>query len=172
MGLFSFVGKALGSVAKIGLGLIPGGGIAKTALGLAGQLLQHKSAGPMKSTPLKYGVATAYGVPTLRAQPRPVLRNPMIQSTPAVLRASPVMPGGGIATSQGIMAPGGGLPPASYGGRSGGPKRKRRSSSSRRSSRARSGKKSRASGKRLKFGSPAWRKKYMKRSGKRGRAKR
>lgn len=172
MGLFSFVGKALGSVAKIGLGFIPGGGIAKQAIGLAGQLLHHKQAGPMRSTGLKYGVATSYGVPTLRAQPRPVLRNPMIRPTPAILRASPVMPGGGVATSQGIMAPGGGLPPATYGGRSGTQKRKRRSSSSRKSSLTRKRRSSGGGGRKLKFGSPAWRKKYMKRSGKRGRRKR
>lgn len=168
MGLFSFVGKALGAVAKVGLGLIPGGGVVKQGLGLVGSLLQHKQ--PMGATQTKYSVATAYSVPTLRAQPRtPVLMghykrpmSPGYSLPPSALRASPVMPGGGVATSQGIMAPGGGLPPATYGGRSSGKGRKRKSKASRRSSRARSSSKRRTGGRKLKFGSPAWRKKYMK----------
>ena len=168
MGLFSFIGKAVKAVAGTALGLVPGGGLVKTALGVAGHLLAHKQ--PMSTGAQKYSVATAYGSPTLRAQPRIPNLNVYRRSTgvgytppPAILRASPVMPGGGVATSAGIMAPGGGVPPATYGSRSsGGGKRKRRSSSSRKSSRARSGKKRRSGGRKLKFGSPAWRKKYMK----------
>jgi hypothetical protein len=161
VGLFSFIGKAVKAVAGTALGFIPGGGIVKTALGVAGHLLAHKQ--PMATSGTKLSVAHSYGVPTLRAQPRPVLPGgSRMPSTPAVLRASPVMPGGGVATPQGIMAPGGGLPPAAYAGKSGGgAKRKRRSSSSRSSSRKRSGKKRGSGGRKLKFGSPAWRKKYM-----------
>ena len=163
MGLFSFVGKAIGKIAGTALGLVPGGGIAKQALklggGIVGHLLAHKQ--PMSSTGTKLSVAHSYGVPTLRAQPRPGIPGSGYR-TPAVLRASPVMPGGGVATSQGIMAPGGGLPPASYGGKSGAPHRKKRkSTSARSSSRKRSGKKRGSGGRKLKFGSPAWRKKYM-----------
>lgn len=167
MGLFSFIGKAVKAVAGTALGLIPGGGIVKTGLGLVGSLLQSKQ--PMAQTATKQSVATAYSIPTLRAQPRvpqiAVYKKPMAPGyslPPAVLRASPVMPGGAVATSQGIMASGGGLPPATYGGRSGAKKKKKRSSSSRRSSRARSSSKRKTGGRKLKFGSPAWRKKYMK----------
>lgn len=158
MGLFSFIGKAVKAVAGTALGFIPGGGVAKSLLGVAGHLLAHKQ--PMASTGTKLSVAHSYGVPTLRAQPRPAIPGAGYY-TPAVLRASPVMPGGGVASPQGIMAPGGGVPPASYGKSGGGGKRKRRSSSSRSSSRKRSGKKRGSGGRKLKFGSPAWRKKYM-----------
>jgi hypothetical protein len=163
VGLFSFIGKAVKSVAGAALSIIPGGGVVKGALGIAQHLLQAKQ--PMQSTPLKYTVATAYSVPTLRGQIR-LPGGSKVPTSAASLRASPVMPGGGIATSQGIMASGGGVPPASYGSSrsSGGTKRrKRRSSASRRSSRARSGKKRKAGTRKLKFGSPAWRKKYMRR---------
>lgn len=167
MGLFSFLGKAVKAVAGTALGFLPGGGVVKQAAGIVGHLLHAKQ--PMASTGLKHTVATAYTVPTLRAQPRlppmSVFKKPMSPGyapPPAILRASPVMPGGSIATSAGIMAPGGGVPPATFGGKSsGGRKRKRRSSSARKSSRARSGKKRRSGGRKLKFGSPAWRKKYM-----------
>jgi hypothetical protein len=164
VGLFSFLGNAVKKIAGTALGLVPGGNIAKGVLGVAGQLLSHKQ--PMGSAATKYQVARGYGIPTLRAQPRPVLPGGI--TTAAARRASPVMPGGSIATSAGIMAPGGGLPPASYGGSkssSGTRRRKRKSSSARRSSRKRSGSKRRSGGRKLKFGSPAWRKKYMKRRG-------
>lgn len=177
MGLFSFLGKAVGKIAGTALGIIPGGGIAKSALGLAGALLSHKQ--PMGASRTKYSVATAYGIPTMRAQPRApqisVFKKPMggFAPPPATLRQSPVMPGGAVATSAGIMAPGGGLPPATYGGRhTGGKRTKRKSSSARRSSRARSGSKRKSGTRKLKFGSPAWRAKYMRRSsGKRRRGK-
>ena len=173
MGLFSFIGKVAGAA----LGFVPGGGIIKQAAGIAGHLLHAKSR-PMSTTGLKYGVATAYSTPTLRAQPTYSQNLAYTQAALArasqggfrvpasTLRASPVMPGGGVATSQGIMAPGGGAPPNQFGGSrrsSGGRKRKRKSSAARSSSRARSGSKRRKGGRRLKFGSPAWRKKYMKR---------
>jgi hypothetical protein len=167
VGLFGSIGKLFGGVVKTALkvapSVIPGGSVVKSLAGTALGLLHHKT--PMSSTPIKIQMAGRAPIPILRGQ------SPMYRSTttsPAVLRASPVMPGGGIATSQGIMAPGGGLPPASYGGKrtaSGGRKRKRRSASSSRSSRARGGSKRRKTGRKLKFGSPAWRKKYMKRRG-------
>jgi hypothetical protein len=163
VGLFSFLGKAVKAVAGTALGFIPGGSIAKGALSAASTLLAHKQ--PMAATAQKYTIARGYGVPTLRAQPRPILPGGAM-STPQALRASPVMPGGSIATSAGIMAPGGGLPPASYGtsrGSTGKRRKKRKSASARRSSRKRSGSKRRSGGRKLKFGSPAWRKKYMKR---------
>lgn len=163
MGLFSFIGKAVKGIAGVALGVVPGGGFAKTALGLAGSLLAHKASGPMQSTPLKIRVAQAYNPNVLRGRPMAVpIRPGGVVASPPVLRASPVMPGGAVATSQGIMAPGGGVPPATFSSRSSGTKRKRRSSASRKSSRARSSKKRSSGGRKLKFGSPAWRKKYLK----------
>jgi hypothetical protein len=167
VGLFGSIGKFLGGVAKVAVkvapSVIPGGSVVKNLAGTALNLLHHKT--PMSSTPMKIQMANRMPIPILRAQ-TPAARAAI--SSPAVLRASPVMPGGSVATSQGIMAPGGGLPPATYGGSrqgSSGRKRKRRSPSSSRSSRARGGKSQRSKGRKLKFGSPAWRKKYMKRRG-------
>jgi hypothetical protein len=169
MGFFSFIGKAVkgiakvvGGVAKVAAPLALGGPLGGVAGGILGNLLHSKS--PMSATPLKIRVAGGQSIPILRAK----TPNPVIHSSAAVLRQSPTMPGGSFASPAGIMAPGGGLPPATYGGRKatgGGKKRKRRSSSSARSSRARSGKKRKSGGRKLKFGSPAWRKKYMKRRG-------
>lgn len=165
MGFFSFVGKAIkgvakvvGGVAKIAAPLALGGPLGAAAGGILGNLLHSKS--PMSSTPLKINIAGRAPISILRAKaPAAPSYTPSVRA----LQASPVMPGGGVATPQGIMAPGGGLPPATYGGRKGGGrKRKRRSSSSRSSSRKRSGKKPGGAGRKLKFGSPAWRKKYMK----------
>jgi hypothetical protein len=164
VGFFSFIGKAIGAVAKVATSVIPGGGVVRTVAGIAGHLLQHKA--PMQSTPQKLNIASVFGTNILRARPRYIPST--VPISPPVLRQSPVMPGGAYATPQGIMAPGGGLPPASYGslkGSTGKRKKKRRSSSSRKSSRARIGSKRRSGGRRLKFGSPAWRKKYMKRRG-------
>lgn len=170
MGFFGFIGKAIsgvakvvGSVAKVAAPLALGGPLGavagKLAGGLLGSVLHSKS--PMSSTPLKINVLGSGGgfsVPILRAKPTTTY------STPRIAAASPVMPGGAIATPQGIMAPGGGLPPATYGARrTAKSKKKRRSSSSRRTSRARSSsKRRRGSGKRkLKFGSAAYRRKYL-----------
>lgn len=176
MGFFSFVGKALKSVvgvAKIVAPLAIGGPIGAAAGALAGgtifgkgkvgsrlnllsnQLLSSKS--PMSTSPLKINVlGSSRSIPILRAKAA------VSPSTARVASNSPVMPGGSIATAQGIMAPGGGVPPSHYGGsRSSGKRRKRRSTSSRRSSRARSSRKRRGGKRRLKFGSPAYRKKYL-----------
>jgi len=170
VGLFSFVGKALGAVAKTALGFVPGGGVVKTIAGVAGNLLQHKT--PMQTAMQKYQIASRHGTETLRGKvmPRATLgkfggRLPggAPFSTPVLRAASPVMPGGSIATPQGIMAPGGGVPPATYGGRrTGAAKKKRRSSASRRSSSARSSGKRKSGKRKLKFGSAAYRKKYLK----------
>lgn len=172
MGFFSFIGKAIGSVAKVAVGAAkiaaplalggPLGAVGSQLLGkVGGGLLRSviHSKAPMSSTPLKINIlGSNRSIPILRAKPGGAL------STPRIAAASPVMPGGAIATAQGIMAPGGGLPPSTYGGRrTGGKKRKRRSSSSRRSSRARSSGKRRSGrkGRKLKFGSPAFRRKYL-----------
>jgi hypothetical protein len=166
VGFFSFIGKAVkgvakvvGGVAKIAAPLALGGPLGAAAGGILGHLLHRKS--PMSSTPLKINIGNR-SIPILRAKAPAA---PTYHPVPSVraLQASPVMPGGGVATAQGIMAPGGGLPPATYSGRGGGVrKKKRRSSASRSSSRKRNGKKRGSGGRKLKFGSPAWRKKYMK----------
>jgi hypothetical protein len=164
VGFFSFLGKAVksvahvvGSVAKVAAPLALGGPLGGVAGGLLGKVLHSKS--PMSSTPLKINIlGSSRSIPILRAKPGGA---PM--SGPRIAAASPVMPGGSIATAQGIMAPGGGVPPATYGGRASGSthKRKRRSSSSRRSSRARSSQKRKKGSRKLKFGSAAYRKKYL-----------
>jgi len=164
VGFFSFIGHALGSVAKLATSVIPGGSVVKSIAGIAGHLLQHK--GPMSTTPQKISIASVHGSNILRARPSWIPHT--VPMTPQVLRQSPVMPGGAWSSPAGIMAPGGGLPPVSYGSSrasTGRRKKKRRSSSSRKSSRARTGSKRRGGGRKLKFGSPAWRKKYMKRRG-------
>lgn len=166
MGFFSFLGKAVksvahvvGSVAKVAAPLALGGPLgavgAKLGGSILGSVLHSKS--PMSSTPLKINIlGTNRSIPILRAKPAAV--GP---STPRLAAQSPVMPGGSVATPQGIMAPGGGVPPSTYGAsRSTGRKRKRRSASSRRSSHARSSRKRKA-GRKLKFGSKAYRQKYL-----------
>jgi hypothetical protein len=168
VGLFSFVGKAIkgvgkivGGVAKVAvgaakLGLIPGGGILG---GIAGRLLAAKQ--PMSSTAVKMsmrspqimrGNATQAGTFNQYRTPSYGVRPP-----PAVLRLSPVMPGGAVATPSGMVARG--AAPAAYAGSSRAPTKRRRTAKKKR---ATTGKKRRA--RKLKFGSPAWRKKYMKKS--------
>jgi hypothetical protein len=179
VGLFSFVGKAIKGVAKLAggalkvggaLGLIPGGGLAGKALGL----LSHKGSG---TTNMKYSTAASGGALALRGKSSPLYniasRVVPLLGAPGIsrpvmpirsLQLSPVMPGGAVATSQGIMAPGGGVPPATFGGRTGGTTRRRKSSSSRKRSTARSGKRRSGGGRKtrkLKFGSAAYRKKYL-----------
>lgn len=162
MGLFSFIGKALKGVSKVA-GVIPGiGGTISKISGFAGGLLDHKKPmnKPMMRDPrLARGNMTQMGAG--------------VGFTPQVLRATPILPGGAISTPSGIRASMGHTPPMSYGGgsrrRGGGlralgvaagqGRRKRRRKSAARAS----GRKRSASGRRLKFGSAAWRARYMKR---------
>lgn len=159
MGLFSFVGKAIKGVAKVAtgalkiggaLGLIPGGGVVGK---LAGTLLGAKAGNT-------YAQKLALRNPrTMRGNATQAGRGAMstihgYRPSPAVLRMSPVMPGGAIATSSG-MAPRTASPPATFGGRraSAGPKRRRKKAATRSTTKRR--------GRKLKFGSPAWRKRYL-----------
>jgi hypothetical protein len=181
MGLFSFIGKALGTVAHA----IPGVGQVYDVASTVGHLLSHKSGSGGSTTGGKIAILGKLPTAVSRGNPTTVLANRVLQQrgnatqsqvsrAPApiprqVYSETPTMPGGGIATRAGVMPPTSGTPPVSYGG-SGGRvvRRKRRASggSSSRSGRKRSTAK-RASGRKLKFGSPAWRKKYMhKRRGK------
>lgn len=169
MGLFSFIGKAakgiahvIGGVAKtavkvgsIGLraGLlpVPGGSFLGALLGAKGS--------PMTTTAGKLGSIARLGVTGIRAQS--TVRPSVSVPGPSVLRLSPVLPGGAVATSRGPTARSTGVPPATFGGgKISKPGRRRKSSSSRRSSGKRTGRK-RSTGRKLKFGSPAWRKKYL-----------
>lgn len=184
MGLFGFIGKAIGGiakavggVAKVAAPFLPGpaGTIAK----VVGNVLQVKHGASPK-------VVTGGNPTVMRGRlpiPPSILRRAYpgpggigYRPPPTVLRSSPVMPGGAVASPQGIMAPGGGLPPEGYGGGRGSLlwrqqgglastfRRKRKSTSTaKRSSKSRK----KSTGRKLKFGSPAWRKKYMRKSRKR-----
>lgn len=145
---------AVGGVVSIATSVIPGvGGLAGkgiskllAAKGAVGGIARTAKTGLAVSKALRHGKA-------LRGQGGFIGR---LTSTAAVLKASPVMPGGGIATPSGV-APARANPPATYGGRkSGGTKRRKRRGSAMKRSRA--GRK--RGGRKPKFGSPAWRKKY------------
>jgi len=118
------------------------GGVAGLAVGLvpgvggvAGKLLSSK-----------LGKAGAKG---LRAYKR-------VDSTMQVLRASPVMPGGAVSTPGGMRPPMV-TPPRAFRGSGGGGTRKRKAKPGGHRMKTRAGGRKR----KLKFGSPAWRKKYM-----------
>jgi hypothetical protein len=147
VGLYSFVGKALKGVSKIA-GFIPGvGGSISKITGAVGGILSHKApmSRPMVTRPqVARGNVTASGY----------------GYTAKVLRQTPIMPGGAIATPHGIAPQQGGAPPATYGGAR--PAAKKRRAPARRRAPAKRKTKRRATSRRLKFGSPAWRKKYMK----------
>ena len=165
MGLFGSIGRALGGAVK-GIGKVAGFALKSglvplpfggTAGKLVGALLHSKA--PMGHTQLKLSI------PPLVARGktlRPVVKIGST-STPTLtaLRKSPVMPGGAIATRTGV-APRPLTGAAPLGTIAGGTKRRRRKAgaSTRRKSRKSSGKK-RTRSRRLKFGSPAWRKKYL-----------
>lgn len=154
MGLFSFVGKALKGISKVA-GFIPGvGGIVGKVAGIAGGLLDSKQ--PMSTTAAKMRQASV-----LRGGSQSILlraKSPMSGGlmNASVLRSTPIMPGGAVSTPNGITASWGGSPPAMWGGGSGGaapgkrraPRRKPAARAKRRKAK-------------LKFGSPAWRKKYL-----------
>lgn len=165
MGLFGSIGKALGGAVK-GIGKVAGFALKSglvplpfggTAGKLVGALLHSKA--PMGHSQLKLSI------PPLVARGktlRPVVKIGST-STPTItaLRKSPVMPGGAIATRTGVASrPLSGAAP--LGTVAGGTKRRRRKTgaSTRRRSRSSSGTKRKRS-RRLKFGSPAWRKKYL-----------
>jgi hypothetical protein len=156
VGLFSSIGKALKSVGKIA-GFIPGvGGIIGKAAQLAGGLLDSGGSNAKRRILAQTGPMRGRGksIPGYAVQ---------LLSTARATRLSPVMPGGAISTPRGMMTQSGGSVPATYGGMSSAmaPVRRRRKKAApkkrvavRRAVRRKS---------RLKFGSPAWRKKFMKR---------
>lgn len=163
MGLFSAIGKVLKGVSKVA-GIIPGiGGTVKGITGAVGNLLDHKS--PMSTTSAKLTQLSGRStVPVLRgktgsydaiaARNRAALGLPPL-SVATLQQQSHVLPGGAIATSSGARS----AAPTKRGGTS---SRKRSSSYSRKRSRAkvkRGGK--RKGTRKLKFGSAAYRKKYL-----------
>jgi hypothetical protein len=160
VGLFSFVGKALGSVAKF----IPGVGQIVNAVEMAGSVLGMKSGG------------SAGKMAAIQRVGPDIARGNATQSSPGgygkmaglhhslmsarALRASPVMPGGSVATARGPVAAKGGRPPGRFGGGFG--KRRKRSAVSAARKLTRKRKSGGGAKRKLKFGSPAWRAKYMK----------
>jgi hypothetical protein len=170
--IFKGIGKAVGGIAKIGVGALrsgliplPLGGVAG---GILGRALLHSKA-PMGQNQLKLQIPPL----TVRGKTyRPVVKiGSTSVPTLTALRRSPVMPGGAVATRTGV-APRPLTGAAPLGTTGGGTKRRRRKAgaSTRRKSRSSSTRK-RGRSRRLKFGSPAWRKKYLGHGRKRGRRK-
>lgn len=175
MGLFGFLGKAVKGIGKVvggglklGLGAvslaskfglpIPGGGLVGK---LASTLVAAKR--PMSSAKL---LTNTYANPQLLRAKSPMVAGRMTarattpyrtaSSTARLAQLSPVLPGGAIATRSGPTAASGATPMTYGGSSSTSPRKKRRKSSRARSTTKRTGRK-----RRLKFGSPAWRKKYL-----------
>jgi hypothetical protein len=140
-GFFGFIGRAIKKVARV-VGKIGG-----TALGVASTLMPGPAGRLVGGIGGRLaGLNSAYR--RVQAARGLLSRHDMRARPPGLLqKISPIMPGGSVATY------GRGIPPILRGY---GPTRRRRRKSS--SSRRRA-----SSGRKLKFGSPAWRKKYMKR---------
>lgn len=167
MGLFSFIGKAAkgiahlaGGVLRAGILPIPFGGVAGK---VAGALLHAKAPGGHTALKMRIGNPMILRAKSGTLVSRVSTPNG-IRTVPTItaLRSSPVMPGGAVATKSGVVSRGG--------GKTATPRRKRRLSTSTRRSRKPSGRK-RSGARKLKFGSPAWRKKYLGHGRKRGRRK-
>lgn len=155
MGLFSFIGKALKGVAKVA-GVIPGiGGTIKGIAGTVGNILDHKA--PMGSVAKKAAAVIRLGPSATRGNVTQGGYNGGLMTAP-VLRSSPVMPGGAVATSSG-MAPRTATPPATFGGSRGTTSKRRKRTTKKAKRRTTTRRKTR-----LKFGSKAWRAKYLKKS--------
>ena len=169
VGLFGFLGKAvkgvakgIGGVAKIGVGLARSGLVPIPGLSLAGKLagtlLQHKA--PMASTITKVALRSPIlmrGASPLRYQKATTTTYGGTRPPAPVLRASPVLPGGAYATPSGIASRSS-TPPWAYAGSSSGVKRR---ATKRRKAKARKARTDKRRTRRLKFGSAAWRKKYL-----------
>lgn len=160
MGLFSFIGKAAKAIG----GLIGGpvGGVLKGG----GSLLDHKSGNVSGAKTQILGRVTQ---PIARAKaPAPSSFPTRPGGVPSIVprqvfSSTPVMPGGAIATRAGVIPAASATPPMSYGGSS------RSTGRSRTKKRTRSVGTTRRKSRKLKFGSPAWRAKYMKKGRKKKR---
>jgi hypothetical protein len=166
--IFKGIGKAVGGIAKIGVGALKSGLVplpfSGTAGRLIGGLLHAKS--PLGHTTLKMRVGSPLLLRGKSGTPRVTVHG-ITRPTITALRRSPVLPGGALATRSGVAPrPLGGASPAGLltaGGKRRKPRKRRsssRSNSNSRSSTRKSGTRSRRK-RRLKFGSPAWRKKYL-----------
>lgn len=129
--------------------------------------LQNVAKGTAQITDAWLNNRAAQDLPKLEKllQKQPGASGPL-PSTADVLSSSPTMPGGGWATPDGVQPPTSQLPPLWFGGNApaGG---KRKTTKRRKAKRAgkrktRSQAKRKRGGKKLAFGSPAWRKKYLK----------
>jgi hypothetical protein len=168
MGLFSFIGKAAKAIGGLVGG--PVGGVLRAG----GGLLDHKAA--TAHTAVKYRAIGAMGTGA-RGKTQAPQWNPQVrgvgtstQAMPAprqVFSDTPVMPGGAIATSSGVVPLASGVPPRSFGssGRAASGRRKKRSKT-----RSASSPKRKSGGRKLKFGSPAWRAKYMRKKKRRSKS--
>lgn len=159
MGLFSAIGKVLKGVSKVA-GFIPGiGGAVSKVAGTVGNLLDHKQ--PLSTFSTKARLATmggGAGVVYMRGNSPNAATQGIVAANAQALRASPVLPGGAVATRSGPVAKSA-TPPRTYGG-SRGKKKKASYTSKKRRTKARTGGKRKAT-RRLKFGSAAYRKKYL-----------
>lgn len=173
MGLFSFVGKAIGGIGKLAVGALRSGLVPLPFGGAAGRILGgllHAKA-PMGHSQLKLQLRSPLlirGKTMVRHVAVSTPHGARVLATATALRKAKVMPGGAIPHPKGgtvgrpLGLQAGGVPLTA----SGKPKRKRRrraSGTSRSSSRTyrRSSRRSSHRKRRLKFGSPAWRKKYL-----------
>lgn len=158
MGFFSFIGKVIGGAAKVAANLATGNplGAIKAGIGTIGSLASHKATSPTTAT--KINVLGRFSVPIARGnQTQGMGVTPLM--TPVLRRLSPVLPGGSIATPSGPVPSSASAPPLTYAGQGRGTGKRRRASTSRRhTSRKRSSGRRKS---RLKFGSPAFRKKYL-----------
>lgn len=155
MGLFSFIGKAAKAVG----GLI--GGPVGGALKFGGGLLDHKSGGPSGAKVNAIGrlppmiIRAKAPMPTSSTTVRPGGVSGSYYPR-QVFSSTPTMPGGAVATPSGVVPAVSPTPPMQYAGSGTRTKRsapRRKKASSRKTTKRKT---------KLKFGSPAWRKKYMK----------
>lgn len=169
MGLFDVIGKAFSTVAKVGLGFATGG-IGGAAVAGAQSLGLLKAKSPMGTTASKYAVLGRFSNPMILRGATPTFTPTKLNlpgaagkaiqiynQTQKVLRASPVLPGGAIATPSGPVAQSGAVPPSVYRRSSSKRSKKRRTKSH---STKRRSTKSRKRKTKLKFGSRAWQAKY------------
>jgi hypothetical protein len=161
--IFKGIGKVVGGVAKIGVGALKSGLVPLPFGGAAGKILGgllHAKA-PMGHTQLKLNIPPL----VLRGKTlKPVVKiGASSYPTITAVRRSPVLPGGAVATRAGVVNRPLSLSGDSARSLTASPrKRRRRKSGTSTHHRSRSSSKRRRGGRRkLKFGSPAWRKKYL-----------
>jgi hypothetical protein len=167
VGLFSFIGKAIKGIAHA----IPGVSQVYDVASAASSLLSHKhtigtKSGPKIATIARMGTGISRGTaPGPVSWNRPTGNATQSMPTRKIYTDSPVMPGGAIATMTGVAPAASPTPPMQFGGSRAAPRR----SAKRKKARSGGTTRKRASGRKLKFGSPAWRAKYVKKGRKKKR---